>query len=539
MKNHLLVHGVFASLLAIASLTSARADDSVVALGVVASNGALVKSANSVAGVVATSRTAQGKFEVTVTAPGAFAGAALDDFTIEATVRSLVSDDNLAYGRATVVSDDVLTVSITTTDPEDATSPDLAVVQDSPFYFLIRTVPAGNVAMDGESRFLVGVGKVSSVGVLNSGFGVDGVVLTTSQTGTGEYAINLTKADAFVGDETDDYVLILCPFGGGFVDDETVRGGAASVASDDAVLFEVLSDDVQQAVAGNVAVPTDESFTFAIYRLTGTETNGESASRLVLAAAAVESNGDLDGGAIRFGEGTLTTSNPSVGNFFHDLVSAGAFAGAADSRFVAQAFVRSSGLNDEVVNAGVFVVDDNTLRVSVMITDVQAAGESTGNFQDHDHVFVVYDTDPEFGPDLSIGTKKTFSTLKGRGVQNANGAGQGIKLSLTGTAERKFFLAAENAGHSLDGIRLKGIGTAGPLNTTFFRTTGGKTNVTAEVKTGAVVADEVRPGEIIRFEGRTAYKSATARPTKTIKVRGLSGLEPASIDLVKAAVVAK
>jgi hypothetical protein len=48
----------------------------------------------------------------------------------------------------------------------------------------------------------------------------------------------------------------------------------------------------------------------------------------------------------------------------------------------------------------------------------------------------------------------------------------------------------QNAGHSLDGIRLKGIGTAGPLNTTFFRTTGGKTNVTAEVKTGAVVADE-------------------------------------------------
>ncbi len=116
------------ALLAIACLTSARADDSVVALGVVASNGALVKSANSVAGVVATSRTGQGKFEVTVTAPGAFAGAVLDDFTIEATVRSLVSEDNLAYGRATVVSDDVLTVSITTADPEDETSPNLAVV---------------------------------------------------------------------------------------------------------------------------------------------------------------------------------------------------------------------------------------------------------------------------------------------------------------------------------------------------------------------------------------------------------------------------
>jgi len=539
MKNHLLVHGVFASLLAIASLTSARADDSVVALGAVASNGALVKSANSVAGVVVSSRTAEGDFEVTVTAPGAFAGAALDDFTIEATVRSLVSDDNLAYGRATAVTNDVLTVKVTTADPENSTSPNLGVAQDSPFYFLIRTVPAGNVAMDGESRFLVGVGNVSSAGVLNSGFGVDGVTVTSSQTNTGKYSINLTKTDGFVGDTIDDYVLILCPVGGGFVDDETVRGGAASVASDDTVLFEVLSDDVQQAVAGNVGVPTDEPFTFAIYRLTGTETNGESASRLVLAAAAVESNGDLDGGAIRFGAGTLTTSSPSTGLYQHDIVSPGAFAGVPATRFVAQAFVRVSGLGDEVINAGVDIVDDNTLRVSVAITDAQTAGEDTGVFVNLDHVFVVYDTDPDFGPDLSIGTKKTFSTLKGRGVQNANGAGQGIKLSLTGTVERKFFLAAENAGHSLDGIRLKGIGTAGPLNTTFFRTTGGKTNVTAEVKTGAVVADEVRPGEIIRFEGRTAYKSATARPTKTIKVRGLSELEPASIDLVKATVVAK
>jgi hypothetical protein len=539
MKNHLLIHGVFTSLLAIASLTSAKADDSVVALGAVDAAGALDNSANSVAGVVASSRTGIGDFELTVTAPGAFAGSVVDDFTVEATARALFSDDNLAYGRVTAVTNDVLTVTVRTSDPEDTTDPDLAEAQDSAFYFLIRQVPAGNTAMDGESRFLMGVGSVSSGGVLNSGFGVDGVTVASSNTSIGEYSINLTKTGGFVGDSIDDYVLILCPSGGTVIEDEVARGGASTAASDDTVLFEVFTDDVQQAVAGFLAVPANEPFTFAIYRLTGSELSGESASRLVLAAAAVESNGVLDGGAIRFGAGTLTTSNPSTGLYVHDIVSPGAFAGVPASRFVAQAFARSSGLLDEVINAGVVIVDDNTLRVQVAITDAEEDGQGTGIFQSLDHVFVIYDTDPDFGPDLSIGTKKSFTTLKGRGVQNANGAGQGIKLSLTGTAERKFFLAAENAGHSLDGIRLKGIGTAGPLNTTFFRTTGGKTNVTAEVKTGAVVADDVLPGEIIRFEGRTAYKSATTRPTKTIKVRGLSELEPASIDLVKAKVVAK
>jgi hypothetical protein len=539
MKNHLLIHGVFTSLLAIASLTSARADDSVVALGAVDAAGALDNSANSVAGVVASSRTGIGDFELTVTAAGAFAGSVVDDYTIEAMVRGAVSDDNLVYGRVTAVTNDVLTVTVRTADAEDNTNPDLAAAQDSAFYFLIRQVPAGNTPMDGESRFLMGVGGVSSGGVLNSGFGVDGVTVTSAQTNTGEYSINLNKTGGFVGDAIDDYVLIFCPIGGGVADEETVRGNVSSVASDDTVLFEVLTDDVQQAVAGNLAVPTNESFSFAIYRLTGAETAGESASRLVFAAAAVESNGVLDGGASRFGAGTVISSNPAAGLYEHDIVSPGAFAGVPSSRFVAQAFARSSGLIDRVINAGVNVVDDNTLRVLVAITDAQVAGEDTGVLQSLDHVFVIYDTDADFGPDLSIGTKKSFTTLKGRGVQNANGAGQGIKLNLTGTTERKFFLAAENTGHSIDGIRLKGIGTAGPLNTSFFRTTGGKTNVTAEVKIGAVVAEDVFAGEIIRFEGRSAYGSATTRPTKTMKVRGLSGFEPSSIDLVKAKVVAK
>jgi hypothetical protein len=539
MKKHLLIHGVFTSLLAIASLTSAKADDSVVALGAVDAAGALDNSANSVAGVVASSLSGTGDYEITVTSVGAFAGATNLDFTVETTVRGVSSDDNIASGTVTTVTDDVLTVRVRTSDVEDATNPAGPVAQNTSFFFLVRRIDVGTTSIDGDSRFLLGVGQVDGSGNLVGGFGVDGVTLTTSNLSSGEFSINLTKAGGFVGDSLDDYLIFLTANGGTGIDDEALRGGATGIVSDDTVLFEVYSDDVQQAVAGDVATPNDEPFQFAIYRLTGEESSGDSASRLVSAVASIDSAGNLVTGATRFGAGALSASRVSEGLFQLDIAVPGGFTGVSSDRFVVHAFANSGGAIDELIGAEVTVFNDDTLRVNLSSTDVEVDGEATGILNDQNLFIVIYDLDPDFGPDLSIGTKKTFTTLKGRGVQNSNGAGQGIKLNLTGTAERKFFLAAENAGHSLDGIRLKGIGTAGPLNTTFFRKTGGKTNVTAAVKIGGVVADDVLPGEIIRFEGRTAYKSATSRPTKTIKVRGLSGFEPASIDLVKAKVVAK
>jgi len=538
MKNNLLTHAVFTSLLAFASLTSAKADDPVVALGAVASNGTLENSANSVEGVVASSLIDTGEYEITVMAAGAFTGTTSDDYTVETTIRSVTSDDNLSNGTVTSVTNDSLTVRVLTADVEDAANPNGPLAQNSRFYFLIRRVEVGQTTIDGDSRFLLGLGKVASNGVLTTSFGIDGVALTSSNPNTGEYLINLTKPGAFVGDATNDYLLFLTSGEGDGKDDEALRGGASSIISDDTVLFEIYADDVQQAAAGNSADPTNQAFQFAIYRLTGAETSGQSASRLVRAVASIDSTGGLTSGATRFGEGALTASRISEGLFQLDLSLPGGFAGVSSNRFVVQAFDNSSSSSDELIGAEISVFDDNTLRVEISATDVEADGEVTGTLNDRNLFVVIYDTDPAFGPDLGIGTKKALSSMKGRGVINGSGAGQGIKLKLTGTFQRKFFIAAENAGHSIDSLRLKGIATRGPLDTTFFRTTGGKTNVTAEVKIGSVVAEDVFPGNIVRFEGRTAYKSQGSRPTKTMKVRGISDFAPSSVDLVKVKTVA-
>ncbi len=86
---------------------------------------------------------------------------------------------------------------------------------------------------------------------------------------------------------------------------------------------------------------------------------------------------------------------------------------------------------------------------------------------------------------------------------------------------------------------MRGAGTRGKLQSRFFRTTGGKVNVTALIRTGALAGGELRPGNTIRFEGRTAYRRSDSRPSRTIRLIGRSASAPASIDVVKARVFGK
>ena len=100
------------------------------------------------------------------------------------------------------------------------------------------------------------------------------------------------------------------------------------------------------------------------------------------------------------------------------------------------------------------------------------------------------------------------------------------------------FFAAVNQGDAVDGLRLKGLKTRGPLSTSFFRTSGGRANVTAQLKSGGLVAAEIRPGEQATFQGKTAYKGSL-RPTKVMKLIGRSGYSQAVSDVNKVKVIAR
>ncbi len=146
-------------------------------------------------------------------------------------------------------------------------------------------------------------GSVNSGGSKIASFGSSGIAVTTANIGTGEYTINLTKSGGFVGDAVDDYLIFLTPNGGGGVTDESVRGAATAVVSDDTVLFEVYTDDVQQAAPGSSPTPENRAFHFAIFRIDPVAAAGLPESRIVAAVASIDSTGALVAGGSGGGRG--------------------------------------------------------------------------------------------------------------------------------------------------------------------------------------------------------------------------------------------
>lgn len=541
MKTIRAIHhtaGALGLLAALFAAPRASAQESMIAMGNVDGGGNLDFEVNSLGAVVASSSLGTGNYQITVTINDGFVGATVDDFIVETTIEGSGAADTVASSQVSSVTDDVVTFNVRTMDVEESATPNAAVATDEDFYFALRRVDVSATTIEGDSRYLLASGNVASDGVLNIAFGVNGIDVTSIRDAEGDYRVTLTKAGAFAGDLSGEYLIFLTQIGAGTTD-QAFRGDVSAFAGDDSVEFRVRSIDVQAAIAADSGVASDDNFIFSIYRLVGDETSGNPSSRLISAIASVDGpTGNLVSGASVFGSSNVTSTRSAVGDYAVTINAPGAFSGSDPERFGAVVGIKG-GITDRMVVADALVVDDDTVTIDVASHDVQTNGAAQGVAEDNDFYLVLYDLVPEIGPDLGIGTKKPLTTFKGFGTQNATGAGQGIKLNLTGTTQRKFFFASENAGDSIDGLRLKGIATAGPLETTFFRITGGKTNITAEVKTGSLVAEGVRPGEIIRFEGRTAFKSATTRPAKTIKLRGTSDFQTSARDLVKAKVVGK
>lgn len=541
MKTIRAIHhtaGALGLLAAFLAAPRASAQESMIAMGNVSNSGNLDFEINSLGAVVASSSLGVGHYEITVTINDAFVGATANDFIVETSIEGSGADDIVASSQVSSVTDDVVTFNVRTMDVEESATPNAAVVVNEDFYFALRRVDVSATVLEGDSRYLLAAGNVDSDGVLNVAFGVNGIAVSSIRDGEGNYRVILTKTGAFVGDLSGEYLIFLTQIGSGATD-QAFRGDVTTTAGDDSVEFRVRSLDVQASIAADAGTAADDNFVFSIYRLVGDETTGSPASRLISAIASVDGpTGNLVTGASVFGVSNVSSSRTAEGVYEVTITAPGAFAGSDPDRFAAMVGIKGGIINRMAV-ANAVVSNDDTILVEVATHDVQTAGEVQGVLEDNDFYLVLYDLTPDLGPDLGIGTKRSLTTFKGFGTQNENGAGQGIRLNLTGTTQRKFFFASENTGDSIDGLRLKGLSTRGPLESSFFLVDGGKTNITASVKTGELVAEGVRPGDVVRFEGRTAFKSATTRPTKTIRLRGTSDLQTSSLDLVKAKVVGK
>lgn len=536
LQTNTLIRAVFSALLVLGAAIGLHAQESLIALGNVRGNGVLDASANTVSGVVASGRTAAGAYTVTVTAAGAFAGSAPSDYIVATTPESTSSDDVLFTAAVNSVTNDVVEIFVRGGDVESTADSGFLVAEDEDFHFVLRRIDSSLTEISGDSRLLLATGVVGSNGTLFGGFGVNGVTVTSLRAGAGDYFVTLTKAGAFSGDGNLDYVLELSPIDGSEAD-QTIRGAVSSTLSDDAVSINVHTDDVQAFPGTDTQTPSSSSFAFSVYAINNLDAVGVPASRVVSALASVTGAGAVVAAKSSIPGGTVSASRSSAGVYQVDLVAVGSFAGKTANDFAALVHINNDSFADEIAKSQITIVDADTLRVAVFTDDMQTNGDTNGAPTDSAFTLTLLNVSPAIFPDLTLGRTANPATFRGAGIINNTGGGQGIRLPLTGTASKRAFFGISNAGDSVDGLRVKGLATAGPLGTRFFHLDTIRRNVTAQVKIGAAVDTEVRPGEEVLLESVIRYRSAERTPAVTMRVRAISQFAPANVDLGRVFVV--
>lgn len=520
--------GVFAALML--ATPAARSQESIIAMGKTFSNGALSSSASPIGATVACSKTTTGGYLITVTSAGAFAGATETDFLVETTMEDLYANDLNSSAAIQSVTDDVVTVRVRTSDLEVMTPPDLAVAADAEFFFMIRRIDQLVSGQPFESRHLVAVGTVRSSGLLDEGFGIDGVSILTGRGAVGEYFIQLSKTGGFNADANGQYILLLSPRGIS-VPDVSIRGTSYNAVPEGAVTFYVRSEDVQAAMAADDPVAADTSFSFAIFNPYTHDTNGESGSTLLKAVASVNgAAGTLVAGSTSYPGATISVQKTSTGRYDVFIDSPGAFTGVEDASLAAFVTLNNSNNIDDLPKTRVAVVNANRIRIDVAVDDVQHNNDEDGIPVDGSFFVSVYDAAPVLRHDLRVGKQSTGSDARGGGIFNGNGAGQSLKMVLPGKAKRSAYFRAANRGGSVDSLRIKSGKIPSTVKANFFLTSGGGGNITATVRAGGTVAGSLLPGDTVAVQASLRYKKLSKRPKAKVALSTLSGYQPANAD---------
>lgn len=513
----------------IMTAASAWAQESVIAIGKVNGIGSLASSASPIGATIGCTRTTTGGYLVTVTSAGAFAGASEADFMVETSMEDIYANDHNSAAAIQSVSDDAVTVRVRTFDLENITPPDLSVAADAEFFFVIHRTDHLTSGQPLESRHLVAVGTVRSSGLLDTGFGVDGVSILTGRGAVGEYFIQLSKAGRFATDANNQYVLLLSPRGVS-VPDVSIRGGTYNAIPDGNVLFYIRSEDVQAATAADDPVAADTSFSFAIFNAAIQDANDESSSTLLKAVASVSETGNLVAGRTAYPGATISSIKTSSGRYDVYIDAPGAFAGVADASLAAFVTLNNSNQIDDLAKTRVAVVNADRIRIDVAVDDVQHNNDADGIPADGSFFVSVYDAAPVLRHDLRVGKQSTGSDARGGGVFNGSGAGQSLKLILPGKAKRSAYFQAANRGASVDSLRLRSGKILSTVKTNFFLTAGGSGNITAAVRSGGTVAEGLLPGEFVTVQASIRYRKLSKRPKAKVGLSSLSGYQPANVD---------
>lgn len=533
---------IAASLLALAAGNDTlSAQENIVALGRVSDTGVLVSSGNTVSGVITPSRTSVGNYTVTVTAAGAFTGADANDFVVQSSIASDLSGDDTTKAIVTTVTSNSVTFTVNVDDVENVATSNDQLPADAAFFFTLYRIPT-NFPTNTKPQYLLGSGVVDSGGSIAVGFGVGGLTMTSVQNSPGDYQVTLANPGGFVGDLPTDYILNLTVKGTG-TSDTVIRGEVSNVASNGEVVFNIHTDDAQAAILANEPVPASSNFYFTILRIPGS-IQTEAGPTLVTALARVDTMGNLLTAPNAFDGGSLSSVRNSAGDYRVTIVSAGAFAGRSSNEFVVQANLNQAVASDEGIVADLTIADANTLHIDVNTNDLQLNAQPAGFATDAAFSLVVVDSaqaaDSNFvQPDLRIGRTQDLTSMRGNNIYNDSSVGQRIRLHLTKLKWSKYHFALENDGNIADRVRLFGTGKSRGMNTKYFRLTGGRKNITAQMTKAGRIEDPLSPGEVISYQGWVKYLSPRDRPDRRVKISARSEIDPMKSDAIRALVKSK
>lgn len=136
--------------------------------------------------------------------------------------------------------------------------------------------------------------------------------------------------------------------------------------------------------------------------------------------------------------------------------------------------------------------------------------------------------------DAKIGKKSNPAAQKVDNFYSASGAGQVLRVKLSGRRKSKFHFSLQNDGAIEDQLILSGPRANKTLKLKTFRLTGGRVNVTGAMRSGYSLG-AVAPGGTVVFQVQAKARSSKRRARQNLTFQGRS-VSASSVDGVKAKV---
>jgi len=510
----------------------AIAQDTLVAYGIVEFDGTFNSHYNAVGGDIVVNKGVVGIYEIEITSPGAFVGATTDDFHVGLTIRNSISNHDAAAADVSFVDANTLTVDVYIADLEDAGNLSNPEARDLPFFFQIYRIPAGGVA-NPTSTGVLASGRVGTGGSLLGGVNAFGAGISAIRPATGEYELTVSGAGMFAGDTIDDYSLALT-VNGNFNDDELIRGRASDDSSDDEIVFDIFIDDAQDTFNDNTSVPANNAFSFVIYRVpTATSPLPPASALLGLLARMDGTTGDLLSSATSFPGASIVPERTEIGDYLLTISAPGAFANRTVSDYSLQLQINDGNISDEFSSGRISLVDSSTMTVEVYVSDVEQDTEF-GTPRDNDFSVLIMNAFTEVQSDMLVGKKISVATMIGEDVYSLAPGNQRLRVRSKKSGRARFYFGAENDGNLTRAIAVGSVGKIKGVMAKFFLLSGGRSNVTAAIKSTSFALPGMAPGTNALFEAKTKPKKRSNKKKAKIRLQGIDVTSGAAQDLVDA-----